>query len=116
MNLSCHHISVELHHGDVIVIDTQAECVRAMTRALQGRVYKHGEVLEVFFAGLTTFDENGVCVWKAKQSVTPSVNFNTDDATGVISVSWYNWESIPQEVRDWANKMVAEAWDEATRR
>ncbi len=115
MNLSCPRISVELHHGDVLIIDTRAECVRAMTRALQGRVYKHGEVLEVFFLGLMVFDENR-CVWKAKQSVTPSVNFNTDDATGVISVSWYNWEGVPQEVRDWANQMVAEAWDEATRR
>lgn len=116
MNLSCQRISVELHHGDVFIIDTRAECVRAMTRALQGRVYKHGEVLEVFFAGLMVFDEDVVCRWKADETVTPSVGFNTDDATGVISVTWYNWEGVPQEVRDWANAMVAEAWDEATSR
>lgn len=109
MSVNCHHINVELNHGDVFVIDTRAEVVRAMTRALQGRVYRHGEVLEIFFVGLMAEDADGAR-WEAEEGVTPSVNFNTDDDTGVIGLSWHNWESIPHVVRSWVNQMVAEAW------
>lgn len=115
MNANCHHIAVELHHGVVIEIDTRAEVVRAMTRALQGRVYRHGEVLNVVFVGLMAEDAYGAC-WAAETGVTPSIKFETDDATGVISMSWHNWADVPKAARDWANLMVAEAWSEATSR
>ena len=108
MNVKCQRISVELYHAAVTVY-TRAELVKAVTCALQGRVFKHGEVLEVFFWGLMVFDDDVVCRWKADETVTPSISFDTNHGTGEISLTWHNWDSVHQEARDWVNQVVEEA-------
>lgn len=108
MDIGTQRVSVELHHGDVIDLSTRAEVVQAITRALQGRVFCHGEILEVFFIGLKA--EQDCACWEAPEGVTPSIMFETDDATGVISVTRHGCDVVPKAVLDWMNAILAEAW------
>lgn len=108
MDIGTQRVSVELHHGDVIDLSTRAEVVEAFTRALQGRVFCHGEVLEAFFVGLKAEEE--CASWEAAEGKTPSVMFETDDATGVISVTKHNMDGVPQAALNWMNAILAEAW------